>query len=129
MPEFCDDTPPPLLLKGVAQFNRGEFFEQHETLEDLWRNERREIRCLYQGILQIGVAMYHISQCNHHGAVYMLTRGQNYLQPFTPSCQTIDVDDLLNQANQALHEVQQLGPKKLKRFNRNLVPKVRFVTP
>tara|TARA_B100000029_G_scaffold428147_1_gene437898 strand:- start:282 stop:671 length:390 start_codon:yes stop_codon:yes gene_type:complete len=129
MPECCDDTPPPLLLKGVAQFNRGEFFEQHETLEDLWRNERREIRYLYQGILQIGVAMYHISQCNHHGAVYMLTRGQNYLQPFTPSCQTIDVDDLLNQANQALHEVQQLGPKKLKRFNRNLVPKVRFVTP
>ena len=129
MSECCDDAPPALLLKGVAQFNRGEFFEQHETLEDLWRDERRDIRHLYQGILQIGVAVYHIARCNHHGAVYMLTRGQNYLRPFTPTCQTIDVDDLLSQATQILREVQQLGPKQLKQFNWTLAPKVRFLTP
>ena len=129
MSECCDATPPALLLKGVAQFNRGEFFEQHETLEDLWRDEHRDIRCLYQGILQIGVAMYHISRCNHHGAIYMLTRGPNYLRPFTPSCQTIDVNDLLNQADGILREVQQLGPKKLNQFNWSLAPKVRVITP
>src|SRR5918992_5322278 len=33
----CDDPPPPLLREGIAQFNRGEYFEQHETLEVLWR--------------------------------------------------------------------------------------------
>ena len=66
MSDCCDDAPPTLLLKGVAQFNRGEFFEQHETLEDLWRDEVRDIRGLYQGILQIGVAMYHIERNNHH---------------------------------------------------------------
>jgi hypothetical protein len=27
----CDQPPPPELLEGIAQFNRGEFFEQHET--------------------------------------------------------------------------------------------------
>ena len=73
--------------------------------------------------------MYHIERNNHHGAVYMLTRGQNYLRPFTPTCQTIDVDDLLSQATQILHEVQQLGPKQLKQFNWTLAPKVRFLTP
>ena len=129
MSDCCDDAPPTLLLKGGAQFNRGEFFEQHETLEDLWCDEVRDIRGLYQGILQIGVAMYHIERNNHHGAVYMLTRGQNYLRPFTPTCQTIDVDDLLSQATQILHEVQQLGPKQLKQFNWTLAPKVRFLTP
>ena len=129
MSDCCDDAPPTLLLKGVAQFNRGEFFEQHETLEDLWRDEVRDIRYLYQGILQIGVAMYHIARNNHHGAVYMLTRSQNYLRPFTPTCQTIDVDDLLSQATQILREVQQLGPKQLKQCNWTLAPKVRFLTP
>ena len=129
MSECCDDTPPALLLKGVAQFNRGEFFEQHETLEDLWRDEHRDIRYLYEGILQIGVAMYHISRCNHHGAIYMLTRGPNYLRPFTPSCQTIDVNDLLNQADGILREVQQLGPKQLNQFDWSLAPKVRVITP
>src|SRR5213083_1208432 len=48
----CDEPPPALLLEGIAQFNRGEFFEQHETLEVLWRAETRDIRYLYQGILQ-----------------------------------------------------------------------------
>ncbi len=42
----CDDPPPPQLVEGIAQFNRGEFFEQHETLELLWRAERRDIRYL-----------------------------------------------------------------------------------
>jgi hypothetical protein len=70
----CDEPPPPQLLEGIAQFNRGEFFEQHETLELLWRAERRDIRYLYQGILQIGVAFHHLRRLNHHGTVYMLTR-------------------------------------------------------
>tara|TARA_B110000014_G_C20065476_1_gene555225 strand:+ start:336 stop:725 length:390 start_codon:yes stop_codon:yes gene_type:complete len=125
----CDETPPPLLLAGVTQFNRGEFFEQHETLEDLWLDEPRDIRRLYQGILQIGVAMHHISRCNHHGAVHMLTRGPNYLQPFTPTCQTIDVNNLLDQADRILCEVKRLGPNNLKQFNWALAPKVRLITP
>jgi uncharacterized protein len=42
----CDEPPPPDLLKGIAQFNRGEYFEQHETLERLWMVERRDVRRL-----------------------------------------------------------------------------------
>lgn len=38
------EAPPPLLLEGIAQFNRGEYFEQHETLEILWRAEARPVR-------------------------------------------------------------------------------------
>ena len=53
----CHETAPVLLRRGIAQFTRGEFVEQHETLEDLWREEPRPIRTLYQGILQIGGAL------------------------------------------------------------------------
>ena len=75
MCDACLETAPPLLLEGIAQFNRGEFFAQHETLERLWRAERRDVRRLYQGILQIGVAFHHLRRGNHHGTMYMLTRG------------------------------------------------------
>ena len=126
MPGWCDEPPPQLLLDGVAQFNRGEFFEQHETLEDLWREERRAVRRLYQGILQIGVAMYHITRGNHHGAVYMLTRGPAYLRPFAPACQTVDVADLLKQAARIRGEVERLGPGNLEYFDWSLAPRVRF---
>lgn len=120
----CDEPPPPLLLHGIEQFNRGEYFEQHETLELLWRAERRPLRRLYQGILQIGVAFHHLRRRNYHGAVYMLTRGSMYLTPFAPACQTVDVRALLDAAALALRSVEELGPARLEQFDWTLAPQV-----
>ena len=122
----CDDPPPLLLRKGIAQFNRGEYFEQHETLELLWRAESREIRRLYQGILQIGVAFHHLRRRNYHGTVYMLTRGARYLRPFSPRCQGVDVEGLLIDAGAALTAVEQLGADRLEDFDWTLAPTVRL---
>src|SRR5438477_11646980 len=105
MSGWCTEPPPAALVEGIEQFNRGEFFEQHETLELLWRAERREVRRLYQGVLQIGVAFHHLRRLNHHGTVYMLTRGSRYLAPFAPRCQSVDVDGLRAAAAIALAEV------------------------
>ena len=124
---FCDEPPPPRLLEGIAQFNRGEYFEQHETLELLWRDEPREVRRLYQGILQIGVAFHHLRRLNHHGTVYMLTRGPNYLRPFAPRCQSVDVAALIDAAEVALREVERLGPGRLDEFDWSLAPTVSLV--
>src|SRR5438309_4118073 len=121
----CDEPPPRQLIEAVAQFNRGEYFEQHETLELLWRAERRDVRYLYQGILQIGVAFHHLRRLNHHGTVYMLKRGPTYLAPFAPRCQRVDVASLLREAAAALREVERLGPGRLAEFDWRLAPKVR----
>src|SRR5437762_1159839 len=122
----CNEAPPRLLLEGIEQFNRGEYFEQHETLEVLWRAEPRDVRRLYQGILQIGVAFHHLRRLNHHGTVYMLTRGSQYLVPFAPRCQRVDVEALLRAAALALQEVERLGPDRLDEFDWRLAPKVRL---
>jgi uncharacterized protein len=121
----CDEAPPRALLDGIAQFNRGEYFEQHETLELLWRAEPRDVRRLYQGILQIGVAFHHVRRRNYHGAVYMLTRGAQYLGPFAPSCQGVDVGRLLADAAAALAHVEALGRDGLQDFDWGIVPVVR----
>lgn len=122
----CDELPPRALRDGIDQLNRGEYFEQHETLELLWRAERRDIRYLYQGILQIGVACLHLRRLNHHGTVYMLTRGSNYLRPFAPRCQRVDVAALLRDAAAVLAEVERLGPARLHEFDWTLAPQVRI---
>src|SRR5882762_7364628 len=124
---MCDEPPPPLLIEGIAQFNRGEYFEQHETLERLWRAEQRDVRRLYQGILQIGVAFHHLRRENHHGTVYMLTRGAFYLAPFAPTCQGVDVERLLIDAAAALAEVERLGPGRLGDFDWRLAPTVHLL--
>jgi len=123
----CEESPPQQLLDGIAQFNRGEYFEQHETLELLWRAEPRDIRRLYQGILQIGVAFHHLRRRNHHGTVYMLTRGARYLAPFSPRCQGVDVARLLSDAAAALSEVERLGADRLEQFDWTLAPIVQLL--
>jgi hypothetical protein len=123
---WCREPPPPQLIDGIAQFNRGEYFEQHETLELLWRAERRGVRRLYQGILQIGVAFHHLQRLNHHGTVYMLTRGSMHLAPFAPECQRVDVEALLASAALALEQVLALGPQRLGEFDWRLAPTVRL---
>ena len=122
----CSEPPPAALLEGIEQFNRGDYFEQHETLELLWRAEPRDVRRLYQGILQIGVAFHHLRRLNHHGTVYMLTRGSRYLAPFVPRCQSVDVEALLSDAATALREVERLGPDRLDEFDWRLAPRVRL---
>ena len=90
-------APPPLLVDGIAQFNGGQYFEQHETLETLWRAEPGPIRSLYQGILQIGVAFHHLRRGNYHGVVVMLERGLARVKPFEPTCQDVDVARLIRE--------------------------------
>ncbi len=127
MSDGCAEPPPSLLRQGIEQFNRGEFFAQHETLEELWRAETRDVRRLYQGILQIGVGLYHIKRLNHHGAVDMLTRGTTYLHPFSPSCQGVDVAGLLEHVARTLTAVAELGPERMHDFDWSLAPKVAVI--
>src|ERR671916_3245836 len=94
----CAEPPPPELLKGIHEFNAGEFFEQHETLELLWRATVDDVRYLYQGILLVGVGFYHLGRGNHHGAQAKLASGVEMLGWFAPTCQTVDVADLLARA-------------------------------
>ncbi|HUQ16372.1 MAG TPA: DUF309 domain-containing protein, partial [Candidatus Saccharimonadales bacterium] len=60
----CADQPDPQLLRGIEEFNAGRFFEQHETLEILWRDTRAPVRALFHGILQIGVGFHHWGKGN-----------------------------------------------------------------
>lgn len=79
------------------QFNAGEYFACHETLERLWIEERTAVRDLYKGILQIAVALHHESRGNRRGALRLLQSGQTLIEPFAPASQGLDVGGLLVQ--------------------------------
>jgi predicted metal-dependent hydrolase len=113
-------------LKGIEQFNAGEFFEQHETLELLWRDTRAPIRGLYHGILQIGVGFHHWRNGNHHGASVLLEEGITRLTRFAPSCQGVDVAALIGDATAARAELVRLGPERMAHYDFARAPKVRL---
>ena len=120
----CADTPSPLVMKGIEEFNRGEFFEQHESLEAAWRAEPRPVRELYQGILQVGVACYQIEHGNLPGALKMFERGLRRLRQFAPECLGIDVSRLIAEAEHVRDEARRLGPERLDELDPRLFPRI-----
>src|SRR2546425_11165181 len=122
----CDDPPPPDLLKGIEQFNAGEFYEQHETLELLWRATSAPVRGLYRGILQIGVGFHHWRRGNFHGAAVLLEEGIERLRPFAPACQGVDVAWLIADATAARERLLALGAERVSDFDSAQAPRVRF---
>ena len=120
----CAGSLPPLVRKGIQEFNRGEFFEQHETLETAWRKEARPIRDLYQGILQVGVACYQIERRNLPGALKVMERGLRRLRLFAPECMGIDVARLVADAQRLRDEATRLQPDRLPELDRSLFPRI-----
>src|SRR5919201_1701145 len=115
----CREPAPPELRKAIDEFNAGEFFEQHETLELLWRATPGEIRHLYEGILQIGVGMYHLLRNrNLHGAAVKLDHGIRLLEAFPDVCHGLDVARLRHDAAAARAHLIELGPAGLANFDR-----------
>jgi uncharacterized protein len=119
-------APAPLeLSKAIHEFNSGEFFEQHETLELLWRATPDEIRHLYEGILQVGVGMHHLLENrNFHGAAVKLDHGIRLLEAFPDVCHGVDVARLRRDAAAAREHLLHLGPKRLAEFDMARVPRV-----
>jgi len=120
----CDGELPPLVMKGIEEFNRGEFYEQHETLETAWRAEPRPVRKFYQAILQIGVACYHLERGNRTGALRLLERGLRKLRPFAPACLGIDIARLIADAERLQEQIQSVGPDHLVKLDRALFPRI-----
>ncbi len=73
---------PPLLVRGLEQWNAGHFFEQHETLEWLWRATAEPVRDLFKGIILAGVGALHVQRENRRGALGKWTGAMGYLEPF-----------------------------------------------
>ncbi|TMG71880.1 MAG: DUF309 domain-containing protein [Chloroflexi bacterium] len=123
----CDDPAPGELIQGIDQFNRGEFFEQHETIELLWRATPGPIRGMYHGILQIGVGFHHWRRANYHGATVLLEEGIERLRPFAPTCQRVDVARLIAEATAARERLLALGPSRMSDYDIANAPRVHFV--
>jgi predicted metal-dependent hydrolase len=95
----------PLYLKGIAYFNACEFFDAHETWEELWKNYSGDLRLFYKGLIQAAVALHHFGNGNIRGArkVYLSSRG--YLEQYGPVCEGLDLDKFLAQLDACFAEV------------------------
>jgi predicted metal-dependent hydrolase len=99
----------PAFEEAIAQFNSGDYYACHDTLEAIWNDAWQSDRAFYQGILQIAVGLYHLKSQNWHGAAILLGEGTSRLPAYLPDYQSIDVEALLTDSLFILQKVQTNG--------------------
>ncbi len=123
----CGEPLPPQAREAIEQFNRGEYYRQHDLLEAQWMAEAGPVRDLYRAILQVGIACYQVERGNVRGALKMLWRSQQWLAILPDVCQGVDVaalradSDRLQAALEAWPEGRDLAD-----FDRSLLVRVRL---
>ena len=88
------------LRRGIDLFNRGEFFEAHEVLEDVWRAAPAGEKKFLQGLVQIAVAMHHHSTGNLVGMRSVMERGMNNLGGHAEGFCGINLEPLMKSLSQ-----------------------------
>jgi len=122
----CERPLPPLVRKGLEEFNAGEYFECHETLEHAWNEEAGPVREVYRAILQIGVAYLQIQRGNYAGARKMFLRSVQWFAPLPDRCQGIDIAQLRADAAAVRAHLETLGPERIGEFDRSLLKPIRY---
>jgi hypothetical protein len=80
----------PRLQHGIDLFNRREFFECHEVLEEIWTPERGPRRLFLQSLIHFAVAFYHDQRGNPVGAERQLRKGLRKIEAYLPHYEDID---------------------------------------
>jgi uncharacterized protein len=92
----------PRLVQGIDEFNRGLFFECHETLEAIWLEEHGDDRLFYQGIIQVAAGYYKLEQGVLIGAIKLWQRGLEKLEPYGPEHLGVDLASLVEPTKENL---------------------------
>jgi len=111
--------------QGVEEFNQQQFYPCHDTLEALWMEAAEPERAFYQGILQIAVGCYHLSNDNKRGAAILLGEGTRKLKDYQPFYEGVDVSTFLTESTALLEALQQSFHDKIKEFPTPGWPKIR----
>ncbi|MBK5276178.1 MAG: DUF309 domain-containing protein [Desulfuromonadales bacterium] len=128
MKRNCNESPPGQLLQGIREFNNREWFECHETVEDLWIGEEGEIRDFYQGLIQIAIALHHWQNGNFGGALSLLKGGAGYLSRVSEQCQWVDVVGLIADAGRMRAALEELGKERMEDLDPEQIPLIRTVS-
>lgn len=125
--EACYQPLSEVAVRGLEEFNHGEYFEAHETLETAWNADDTPGRELYRAILQVAVAYLQIERSNYRGAMKMFLRLRQWIDPLPDFCRGVNVEQLRADAGKVQEALLKLGEEHIGEFDRSLFKPVLYV--
>ena len=109
-----------LFQEGLSHYRSGDFFEAHESWEELWSDYYLADRKFVQGLIQLSVSFVHMGNGNMNGAKSLLNKSKEKFQLFPGVHRKVIMKTLLNEM-----EVVRASYDKCEKtieFDWNLVP-------
>ena len=83
-----------LYNEGLHYFKSKDYFEAHESWEDLWSDYYLEDRKFVQGLIQLSVSFVHLGNGNLTGAKNLLKKCQQKFDDYNGMHREINLSDL-----------------------------------
>ena len=113
-----------LFLEGVDLFNRKSFYDAHESWEHLWTEYNLDDALLIQGLIQLSVAYFHITNLNLKGSKNLFNKCIPKLEKYRENLRGIDINEIINTAELALDNINSI--ENTNDFDWALVPQIRI---
>src|SRR5438046_3680607 len=94
-----------LYYQGIELFNHHEFFEAHETWEDVWHMAYGLKHSFYQGMIQCAVALEHYRRGNPRGVVSLFNSYRPKFKDVPAVFMGLDVKAFLAQMHDVLRPI------------------------
>jgi hypothetical protein len=106
-PEGIPRDPDEALAEAQRLLDSGMPFHAHEVLEDAWKSADEPERALWRGMAQLAVGLTHVARGNGTGAVSLLERGAENIEPYRDAPPyEIDVAGLIRWATELAEEAK-----------------------
>jgi len=112
------------LSDGISFFNDHDFFQAHDSFEDIWRECEQVERLFFQGMVQISVGCFHYISGNFSGALSQLRKGSEKLKNYLPIHRKIDLKSLIIDLNVLILELENDFNRNKKNIKIEKIPKI-----
>ena len=111
-----------LFNEGLDHYRSGDYFEAHESWEELWSDYYLEDRKFIQGLIQLSVSFVHLENNNLKGAKSLLNKCKEKFMNFKNIHRGIDANKLLLELD--IVEKEYDGLNSNNEFNWEIIPKI-----
>ena len=120
-----DNLKSKLFTDEINLFNDKKFYEAHESWEELWTEFNLDDALLIQGLIQLSVAYFHITNINLKGSKNLFNKSLPKLEKFKiKNNRNINIQEIIDTAEIALQKV--ISIKNINDFDWNMVPKIKI---
>ncbi|MEE9162561.1 MAG: DUF309 domain-containing protein [Candidatus Neomarinimicrobiota bacterium] len=104
-----DEAAEAFFAKGLAAFNAGDYYDAHEQWEDLWREFRLPDADFVQGLIQLAVGCFHLTNDNLNGARGLFAKTLPKLEAYEPAQRGLDVTAMVRFVKGAREQVHSIS--------------------